>query len=78
MEDAVAAALAALDAPAAPGDQPLNLAAAVPDALAQDTAEDWLDDADGGDDSESPIETGDFGAIVETGRREIGLGDVWG
>jgi len=66
VEDAVAAALAALDAPPAPGDQPLNLAAAVSDALARDTAEDCLDDTDGGDDCESPIEPGDFGAIVET------------
>jgi len=62
----VAAALAALDAPAAPGGQPLNVAAAVADALAQDAAEDWLDDADGDDDDESPIEPGDLDAIVET------------
>jgi len=62
----VAAALAPLAAPAAPGGQPHNVSAAVADALAQDAAEDWLDDSGGGDDEESPIELRDLDAIVET------------
>ena len=66
MEDAVAGDLEGLDAPAAPGGQPLNVASAVADALAQDAAEDSLDDAGDGDDDASPIETRDLDAIVET------------
>jgi len=44
----------------------LNVAAAIADALVKDDAEDWLDDAGGGDDDKSPIESRDLDAIVDT------------
>jgi len=66
VEDAVAAALAALDGPVAPGGQPIAVAAAVAHALAQDAAAGWPDEVVDDCDDESPIELGDLDAIVES------------
>jgi len=66
VEDAVAAALAALDGPVAPGGQPIAVAAAVAHALAQDVAAGWPDEVVDDCDDESPIELGDLDAIVES------------
>ena len=66
VDDAVAAALAALDGPAAAGGQPLDVAGVIGQALALDAAGDWLADGDGESDDETPILAADLDAIVET------------
>jgi len=64
-EDAVAAGLATLGGPGAPGSPPLDVAAAIGEALAMDTAGDWLADSDGDSDDDTPIQAEDLNAIVE-------------
>jgi len=66
MDDAVAAALAALDGPEAAGGQSLDVPGVIGQALALDAAGDWLADGDGESDDETPILAADLDAIVET------------
>jgi len=64
-EDAVAAGLATLGGPGAPGSPSLDVAAAIGEALGMDTAGDWLADSDGDSDDDTRIQAEDLNAIVE-------------
>jgi len=66
VEDAVAAALATLGGPGASGGPPLDVAAAIGEALATDAAGDWLADSDGDGDDDTPIHAEDLDAIVDS------------
>jgi len=66
VEDAVAAALATLGGPGAPGGPRLDVAAAIGEALAMEAAGYWLADSNGDSDYGTPIQAEDLDDIVES------------